>query len=612
VLANAEPPEWAALAHHWAAAHEDARALAASLAAADTASGMDAFADARRQLERARELWSRVPAEDRPPGLEETELLRRLADTARLAGDWESAMEIAEAALRRAEQSGDDLAAARLHHVLGHVHRGLEPAREHFRRALELLPDEPTEERSAITLSLASASSAGGPSSVARREHLQALAVARAAGALADEGRVHRGLGTAYAYGGDPERALRHFAEAWRIAVELDRAENATHALNNHGDALMMLGRVEDALETFEAGFEYIRRSGLALSYGLVVEANMAQCELHLGRWPQAGARLQRILGESEHQPDIRLLLSGLTVWLAAREGRLEEAEPLDRDIDALLRESVSPPCAHIASAARAEYALGRGDLDAALAIAGAADRRHLDLYNTPMLLSVGLEAAGRLAAAARARGSARDLDAARAAAAEVREHLFMYGFEEPVGAPAPPELLTRRTLADAELAEIDGTPRPDLWAEAAGRWDALRDPYHAACARLREAQARLGARAGRAEAATALRSAHVAAVSLGAEPLRAEIEALARRARLDLAALPAAETAAERPLDLTPRELTVLTLVASGHTNRQIAEELFLSRRTVDMHVRHILAKLNADNRVEAAGVAHRMGLVP
>jgi DNA-binding CsgD family transcriptional regulator len=62
---------------------------------------------------------------------------------------------------------------------------------------------------------------------------------------------------------------------------------------------------------------------------------------------------------------------------------------------------------------------------------------------------------------------------------------------------------------------------------------------------------------------------------------------------------------------DLTPREVTVVERLALGRTNRQIAEELFLSRRTVDMHVRHILAKLHAANRVEAAGAAQRLGIV-
>ena len=93
----------------------------------------------------------------------------------------------------------------------------------------------------------------------------------------------------------------------------------------------------------------------------------------------------------------------------------------------------------------------------------------------------------------------------------------------------------------------------------------------------------------------------------LGAAPLREAAETLARRARIVLAE---PREPVERPFDLTDRELTVLERLAAGRTNRQIAEELYLSTRTVDMHVRNILPKLDAANRVEAANTAHRLGL--
>ena len=136
--------------------------------------------------------------------------------------------------------------------------------------------------------------------------------------------------------------------------------------------------------------------------------------------------------------------------------------------------------------------------------------------------------------------------------------------------------------------------------------------PFRAAYARLREAEAALAAGAARARVAEALSHGHALAAGLGARPLREEIEELARRARVDLSAAPAAEPtlAPDEPFGLTARELDVLRLLAEGKTNREIGAALFMSPKTASVHVSHILGKLGVRSRVEAAGVAHRLGL--
>ena len=72
-----------------------------------------------------------------------------------------------------------------------------------------------------------------------------------------------------------------------------------------------------------------------------------------------------------------------------------------------------------------------------------------------------------------------------------------------------------------------------------------------------------------------------------------------------------AAQVPTPDPLGLSPREIEVLRLVAAGKSNREIAEALIISTNTVDRHVSHILAKIGAANRAEAAAYAAKQRLL-
>jgi DNA-binding CsgD family transcriptional regulator/tetratricopeptide (TPR) repeat protein len=448
--------------------------------------------------------------------------------------------------------------------------------------------------------------------SVARARALEALAVARAAGAVAEEAVVHHRLGSILAYGGDAEAGLEHLREARRLCAALGRVDDMALALNDLGDALMMLGRIEEALATFDEALVDLGRAGLARSF-LLLELNAADCELRLGHWPRAAARLARVGGGRIPDSRDRLFLLTETIWLAVRRGALDDAVAHEREAIALLDGNVGPQWIVITTSARAELALARGDPATARNLVTRALERigKGDQLTWPAALTLGLRADADLAEEARARGDGAAIAEARTRAEALLDEVGFYRcFEEPVDEPGPPEALTHYALGEAELARLEGEPRPDLWADVAARWQAIRHPYQVAYARMREAEAWLATGGERSRAGAALRAANGVAAGLGAELVRRDTEALARRARLSLGAGPEPAAPAEPPLGLTPRELTVLELLSAGRTNRQIAEDLFLSRRTVDMHVRHVLAKLHAANRVEAAGIAHRLGL--
>ena len=67
-----------------------------------------------------------------------------------------------------------------------------------------------------------------------------------------------------------------------------------------------------------------------------------------------------------------------------------------------------------------------------------------------------------------------------------------------------------------------------------------------------------------------------------------------------------------QRAVRLTKREIEVLSLIAQGHSSKEAADVLFVSKRTVDFHLANIYDKLQVNNRVQALRMATRLGLIP
>jgi DNA-binding CsgD family transcriptional regulator len=158
--------------------------------------------------------------------------------------------------------------------------------------------------------------------------------------------------------------------------------------------------------------------------------------------------------------------------------------------------------------------------------------------------------------------------------------------------------------------AEVGRARREETIARAhraAEAFAAIGLPYYATYFRWREAEAMLDA-GRRPPAAELLKQARAAATTHGFAGLDAAIVALARAHQLRLGP---ARTTVDGDEALSVRELEVLRLVAIGKSNPDIAESLFISRRTAAAHVSNILRKLGASSRVEAVSEAHRRAIV-
>jgi DNA-binding CsgD family transcriptional regulator len=170
----------------------------------------------------------------------------------------------------------------------------------------------------------------------------------------------------------------------------------------------------------------------------------------------------------------------------------------------------------------------------------------------------------------------------------------------------AHPYALAALAHAIGETALLDGDndTAAEQLARAVEIHRGLDVPFERAHLELRAGIA-LAAAGDREGALERLGGAYRTARKLGARPLAAEAATTVAKLGGSVSRRVSPESG------LTRRELEVVRLIAIGRTNRDVAQELFLSPRTVDMHVRHILRKLDCHSRVEAAHRAHELGLL-
>lgn len=388
---------------------------------------------------------------------------------------------------------------------------------------------------------------------------------------------------------GDPERAAHRLREALDLFGD-ERWDGVFHLWGNLMWCELVCGRHDEAQRAADEALQRLTHPHLSVHLWEHLVENAAMSWILTGRWTRARTLLQE--SEPWWEDDVRTSNAHLHLLDLLQSGRATGTERWRRQL-----ESPAPGGAPVtdARAVLALAAVEAGDLAgmrAELAPLWGMDR--MLMYDDQLWLLVLLAARSEADAAADGPRPDRDAGAAHLqvvddAAARLRRHGAL-------GEVWPLDLA-------AQLDRFHGRDaRPALRAALEG-WERVGHVPDAAVTHLSLAEQE-AVHGDREAARHHLAAGRAIAERLQARPMLARADALAARHAL---------TSRERRTDavLTEREVEVLGLVAEGLTNGQIGAKLFMSPKTASVHVSHILAKLGAANRTEAAATARRQGLL-
>jgi DNA-binding CsgD family transcriptional regulator len=611
----------AEVAGHWAAAGRAAEELPARVAAAGAAERVFVYAEAAAHWEQAIELRQAVPDAAGTAGVELPRLYVRAIDALEVAGDGERAGVLAEEAYRRFAGHPDPAIAAVIH-LRAAVFRAIDapaaglPLIQEALRLFGQAPPSADHAEAWLRYATVFLFHAEGRQKASRTALNRAREIAEAAGATALISRISPWLAVDAFFRGQLEEGFAILHRGRALAEAAGDGEALLRLAVNEADALIRTGKFQSATEVALRGLRAARQAGRETSFdGTILANNAAEALVAGGRTAEAAALIDPL---TTAPPDRDHWMShACRVEIDVLRGDIEAAAERWQQITACTGQKGGVVRSREAAELGVELALWAGRPGDALQQV----RQVLALHGAPdltiscgRLLVAGMRACADLAEQARARRdgyATRDaLGAADGLASWVEQMAGAAFTDHPYEATIP----AYRATWDAERTRAAGSSDPAAWRAAAKTWEDLGWPHRAGYAWWRHAEAQLTAGQPAAAATTALGAA--AAAADGHAPLLAQIRALAQRARIPLppAGAPAeAPPQAEMPAryGLTLRELAVLQLLAAGRTNAQIGAELYISPKTASVHVTAILRKLGVANRVQAAALAERAGLL-
>jgi DNA-binding CsgD family transcriptional regulator len=540
------------LAHHAEAAGDGEAVLEFAIAAAEHAKGLHAHREAAAQYARALRFADRLPAAERARLFEDRSIACYLSD------QGEDAIAARRAALDTWRRLGNPLKEGDSLRWLSRVYwsqgQGAK-AEEAATAALEVLePLTPGPELAMAYSNLSQLRMVEHDLEATRFWGNRAIALAEQLEETETLVHALANVGTAHLTF-EHDRGESELQRSLQLSIDCGFLDHAARALTCLAMGAMLTWRLDEADRQLAAGIAYATEHDLDFYHWYLV-ATRATIRLYQGQWDEAEEEIRHLLQQPALSPLTRLVALTVLGQVGARRG--------------------SPEAAHA--------------LDEALALAESNDQ----------LMRLGRVRVARAEAAL----LAGDKPRARSEALAVRDTVFSRGNRWQRGEVA----WLLREAGDGDIPP-DGLAEPYAlqiagdFAGAAAAWREIGCPYEEA----------------RALAASddpdAVRQAVTTFEQLGAEPaLRLAIRHLRALGVRDLPQIRRGPHAATRanPAGLTRREAEVLTLMAEGLRNAEIAERLFLAPKTVRHHVSVILTKLGVETRIEAVRAAARLGLIP
>jgi predicted ATPase/DNA-binding CsgD family transcriptional regulator len=586
------PPE--AVAEHWLAGGERDRARPSLLAAAERFCQVHAYHDAAHAVRRAIEQWREGEDED-----DRLAALERLGGYAQLHGDLAGALRAWQEVLEVCQRRGDLKALAPLERRLAGIYE-LQGAWDRALAARTAAADafaalgmdfESATERLVAASHLQSAAKFTAALDLIASA---ALAVERTgstelrARTLSLEGQIRTKLG-------DTERGVELAREGLALALAENLIEPAGEAYTRLASALEHSSGYPEAINAYSAATGFCHQQGLS-GMAEICFACLAPAMVKTGEWDRAVEVCRAILDSGDAPAAARAVAAAELGVVYVLRGATRRARRLLSDGLGFARrnEVFGLEIEAAQGLARADALEGRVE-DAVFRARNLLDRiavREERHYAVSALRWITTFFGHQGLTADRAR--AAELLTRTAAALGTAEAVAGLG----------------HALGELALADGDAAGAAQHFTDAI---DVLGDlaPYVRAETELRVAIA-LTAEGERRLAIERLTSAYRAARRLGARPLAtAAAEELARLGEQVERRLGRRAASELEHAGLSRRELEVLRLVSVGRTNREIAKVLFVSPRTIEMHVRNVLMKLGCRSRTEATHRAAELDLL-